>query len=83
MAWGIRICLPMQGNTGSILGSGRFYMIWSKLSPGISVSSLCSRAHEPQLLSHMLQLLKPDDLESVLHNKRSHHSKKASHHNKE
>ena len=51
MAQGIRICLPIQGNTGSILGSGRFYMIQSKLSPGITVSSLCSRAHEPQILS--------------------------------
>ena len=38
--------------------------------------SLCSRAHEPQLL-------KPACLESVLHNKRSHHDEKPRHRNEE
>ena len=37
--------------------------------------TLCSRAHEPQLL-------KPACLEPMLHNKRSHHNEKPAHRNK-
>ena len=38
--------------------------------------SLCSRAHEPQLL-------KPTRLEPMLHNERSHHNEKPVHRNEE
>ena len=65
--------LANAGDTGSIPGPGRLYMLQSNRD---SVPPLlkpeCPRAHTPQLLSHMRQTLKPAHLEPVLCSKRSH-----------
>ena len=50
--------------TGSIPDLGRSHMSWSKEAHGPQLLSLSPRARE-------LQLLKPECLESTLHNKRS------------
>ena len=85
----IRICLPVQGDTGLIPCPGRFHMprrnqahAPQPLSPRAAntKASTCSKAHKPQLLIHVLQCLKPVHLEPVLCNKRSHcddHSEKS------
>ena len=85
----IRICLPVQGDTGLIPCPGRFHMPWRNqahapqpLSPraGNTKASRCSRAHKPQPLIHVLQCLEPAHREPGLCNKRSHcddHSEKS------
>ena len=64
------------GNTGSSPGPGRSHMPRSNSARAPQLLSLCSRAHEPQLL-------KPALLEPVLHNERSHRSEKPAHCNEE
>ena len=64
------------GDTGLSPGLGRSHMPRSNWARKPQLLSLCSRAHEPQLL-------KPACLEPVLRNKRSHHNKKATHRNEE
>ena len=61
---------------GSSPGLGGSHMPWSNSARAPQLLSLCSRAHEPQLL-------KPACLEPVLCNKRSHHNEKPVHHNEE
>ena len=85
----IRICLPVQRDTGLIPCPGRFHMPWRNqahapqpLSPraGNTKASRCSRAHKPQPLIHVLQCLEPAHREPGLCNKRSHcddHSEKS------
>ena len=63
------------GDTGSNPGPGTSHMPQSNKAHAPLILSLCSRAHEPQLL-------KPACLEPVLCNKRSHHNEKSVH-NKE
>ena len=64
------------GDTGSIPGLGISHMPWSNEARAPQLLSLCSRAHEPQLL-------KLARLEPMLYNKRSHHNKKHRHRNEE
>ena len=74
------------GDTGSSPGLGRSHM-----PRALKLLSLCSTAHEPQLLSPRaatteaceLQLLKPTHLEPMIRNKRSHHNEKPAHRNEE
>ena len=47
------------GDTGSISDPGRSHMLQSNYAHALQLLSLCSRAWEPQLLTHVLQLLKP------------------------
>ena len=47
------------GDTGSISDPGRSHMLRSNCARAPQLLSLCSRAWEPQLLTHVLQLLKP------------------------
>ena len=63
-----------SGDTGSSPGPGRSHMPRGNWAHAPQLLSLCSRAHEPQLL-------KPLHLEPVPHNKRSHHNEKSVHHN--
>ena len=57
------------GDMGLSPGPGRSHMPRSNQAHAPQLLSLCSRAHEPQLL-------KPAHLELVLRNKRSHHNEK-------
>ena len=63
------------GDMGSSPGLGRSHMPRSNSARAPEQLSLCSRAHEPQLL-------KPSHLEPVLH-KRSHRNEKPAHLNEE
>ena len=64
------------GDMGSTHGPGRSHMPQSNEARAPQLSSLRSRAHEPQLL-------KPACLEPVLRNKRSHRIEKPTHHKEE
>ena len=63
-------------DTGLIPGLGRSHMPWSNQACESQLLSQCSRAGEPQLL-------KPEHLEPVLHNKRSHCNEKPAPNNEE
>ena len=71
------------GDTGSSPGLGRSHMPPSNQARVPQLLSLCSRAHEPQLLAHVPQLLKPVHLEPLLCEKRSHRNEKPTHHKEE
>ena len=60
------------GDTGSSPGPGRSHMPRRNEARAPQLLSLCSRAHEPQLL-------KPTRLEPMLCNKRSHRNEKLVH----
>ena len=47
------------GNMGSSSYLGRSHILWSIEAHAPQLLSLCSRAQEPQLLTHKMQLLKP------------------------
>ena len=64
------------GDTGSSPGLGRSHMPRSNWAREPQLLSLCSRAHEPQLL-------KPVCLEPMLCNKTSHRDEKPVHCNEE
>ena len=64
------------GDTGSSPGPGRSHMPRSNKALAPQLLSMCSRAHEPQLL-------KPAHLEPVFLNKRSHGNEKPAHCNEE
>ena len=64
------------GDMGSSPGPGRSHMPQSNWALTSQLLSLCSRAHEPQLL-------KPARLEPTLCNKRSHRNEKPVHRNEE
>ena len=64
------------GDTGSSPGPGRSHMPQSNWARAPQLLSLHSRAHEPQLL-------KPERLEPVLPNKRSHRNEKPAHRKEE
>ena len=75
------------GDTGSSPGPGRSHMPRSNKGRAGNanqhykeVVSLCSRAHEPQLLSPHATTT---ELEPVFSNKRSHHNEKPTHPNEE
>ena len=71
VAYWIRICLLMQG---------------TRVRPLVQDDSTCGRATKPgchNYWAHLLQLPKPESLEPMPCNKRSHHKEKPMHHNKE
>ena len=67
------------GDAGSSPGPGRSHMLQSNKAHVPQLLSLYSRAREPQLLSHVPQLLKPTHLEPML----CHSNEKPVHHNEE
>ena len=75
--------LANAGDRGLSPGLGRSHMPQSNSARVPQLLSLCSRAHEPQLLSCVPQLLKPVCLEPVFHSKRSHCNEKTAHRNEE
>ena len=79
----LRICLPMQ---------------WTRVRALVQEDSTCHRATKPMrhncwacalepashnYWGHMPQLLKPEHLEPILRNKRSHHNEKSTHRKEE
>ena len=66
-----KICLPRQGTQDQSLVREHF------------TRHGAAKPVRPNYRAHMLQLLKPAHLEPGLHNKRSHRSEKAEHHNEE
>ena len=64
------------GDLGSIPGPGRFQQALGQLSPCTTTTEAVCRK------SHMLQLLKPECLEPVLCNKKSHPDEKPEHCNR-
>ena len=76
------------GTTGLIPGPGRFLVLVhvpraNKACVPPLLKPVHSRAQEPQLLSPVLQLLKPICLEPMLSNERSLHSEQPAHHSRE
>ena len=70
-----------SGDTGSIPGPGRCHTLQSNWA---SEPQPLAHALEPashNYWAHVPQLLKPDCLEPVLHNKRNHCSEKTEHNN--
>ena len=73
-------CLPTNArDTGLISGPGRFHMLWSSQAHVPQVLSLCSRAHELQLLGPYAATGEPVCLKPMLHSKKMDSNKKPVH----
>ena len=79
----LRICLPMQGTQVQALVREDPTCCGATKPVHHSYWAYALQSASHNYWAHVPQLLKPLHLEPVLHDKRSHHSEKPAHHNKE